>query len=175
MQPHPMELTDAARSKTLGVPPLYQTFDKGEDVWANSCVLDKRGTSSMRTTRVIMATALLALAGAPAFATGIGNQINQAIVDGYAPGLKYPDTNETRLPNGHIDDTITLGDAIQGGFYGNAVNTRGTNNGHGTLPSLAPGPQACDPDEGCDTIIDGANWGDIKRVINPAALGAVGP
>ena len=126
----------------------------------------------MKRLTIVLAAFLLAGSAVPALAQGIGKQINDYVVSIYSPGgadpLEYDD-GSSRLPNGHVGDSLTVGDAIQGGFYGNASNTAGTNNGHGTLPSLAPGPKVCDPD--CDTVVRGASWGDVKKVTNPAALG----
>ena len=105
----------------------------------------------------------------PAFAqTGpLAITLNNFVVDTYSSSggdpLEYGD-GSSRLPNGHVDTTLTLGDAIQGGFYGNAANTNRTNNpDHGTLPSLSPGPQV----NGSGGPGTGTTWGDIKKVFNP--------
>jgi hypothetical protein len=54
----------------------------------------------------------------------------------------------------------SLGDAIQGGFYGNAANPRPS--GHGTLPSQSPGPFVNNPTDP-DNPTRGSSWGDYKN------------
>jgi hypothetical protein len=61
----------------------------------------------------------------------------------------------------------TVGPGISGEIYGNTSNPSG--NGEGVLPSLAPGPWACDYDPGCDGPTDpGGSMGDF---LSPLASG----
>lgn len=100
---------------------------------------------------ILAAAALSTVAAAPAYT---GAELNQGVVDFYDVDARTPSQN----------GKTTLGDAIQGGFYGNAVNPRAS--GHGTLPSLAPGPKVCSydgPGGSCGTIEQGSSWGNYKN------------
>ncbi len=87
--------------------------------------------------------------------------INQGAIDLYSGDSPVPnDDISNRTPS--KDGKVTLGDAIQAGFYGNAANPRPS--GNGTLPSLSPGPQV-NNGGGPGT---GTSWGEIKRDLNPS-------
>jgi hypothetical protein len=94
------------------------------------------------------ALALSACVAGAAAAEGIGKQINDA--DGEGIDGRTPDQAEG----------TSLGDAIQGGFYGNAANPRSS--GHGTLPSQSPGPSVNNPADP-DNPLPVASWGDYKN------------
>lgn len=117
---------------------------------------------------VIAAAALLALPGftaGPAWAEGIGKTINDGVVDFY-------DGIDDRTPD--QAEGTSLGDAIQGGFYGNAANP--TESGHGTLPSQSPGPSVNNPDD-ADNPLPGSSWGAYKNhdTTDDAATGLGNP
>ena len=102
--------------------------------------------------RVATTVATLGIAGA-AQAAGIGKQINDAVAAAYdAQGT------DARTPDQSAG--TSLGDAIQGGFYGNAANP--TDSGHGTLPSQSPGPFVNNPTDP-DNPTRGSSWGDYKN------------
>lgn len=97
-----------------------------------------------------VAVAASCLLVAPADAQGKGKALNDAVVGAY-DGIDH----RTPSKNG----STTMGDAVQGGFYGNAANPRPS--GNGTLPSQAPGPKVNNPSDP-DNPTDGASWGDVK-------------
>jgi hypothetical protein len=88
--------------------------------------------------------------------------INDAVSDAYdGQGI------DDRTPD--QSDGTSLGDAIQGGFYGNAANPRPS--GHGTLPSQSPGPSVNNPNDP-DNPTPGSSWGAYKnRHTDDDALG----
>src|SRR5687767_14465701 len=101
---------------------------------------------------LILAVSAFAISG-PAMAQGqgggIGNQINQAVIDAYdAQGI------DRRTPD--RAEGTSMGDAVPGGFYGNAANPR--ESGHGTLPSQSPGPFVNNPSDP-DNPTRGSSWG----------------
>jgi hypothetical protein len=100
----------------------------------------------------MMAFALAAFPTA-AFAEGIGKEINDS-VSGFYDG----EGTDTRTPD--QAEGTSLGDAIQGGFYGNAANP--TESGHGTLPSQSPGPSLNNPNDP-DNPLPGSSWGAYKN------------
>jgi hypothetical protein len=100
-----------------------------------------------------MTSTLLTFAAGAASAEGIGKSINDSVADHYAgEGIdgRTPDQAEG----------TSLGDAIQGGFFGNAANPRPS--GHGTLPSQSPGPTVNNPADP-DNPLPGKTWGDYKN------------
>jgi len=108
--------------------------------------------------KVLTATVSAAVAlavfctAAPVGAQGKGATINDAVTSAYdSEGI------DARTPS--QNGSTTLGDAIQGGFYGNAANPRPS--GNGTLPSQSPGPKLNNPTDP-DNPLPGASWGDIK-------------
>lgn len=102
---------------------------------------------------LLCSVAIAAALTGPALAQGIGKQINQGVID-YYDGQGIDD----RTPD--QSEGTSLGDAIQGGFYGNAANPRP--NGHGTLPSQSPGPFLNNPTDP-DNPIRGNSWGAYKN------------
>ena len=106
--------------------------------------------------KAVIAAALLALPGymaGAAAAEGIGKAINDEVsgfYDGEGTDNRTPDQAEG----------TSLGDAIQGGFYGNAANPRPS--GHGTLPSQSPGPSVNNPADP-DNPLEGSSWGAYKN------------
>ena len=107
----------------------------------------------MRIIAVAAVFALSACFASAAAAQGIGKEINDAISDAYdGQGI------DDRTPD--QSDGTSLGDAIQGGFYGNAANPRPS--GHGTLPSQSPGPSVNNPNDP-DNPTPGSSWGAYKN------------
>jgi hypothetical protein len=86
-------------------------------------------------------------------AEGIGKSINDS-VRGFYDGQNI----DSRTPDQATG--TSLGDAIQGGFYGNAANLRAS--GHGTLPSQSPGPSLNNPNDP-DNPLPGSTWGQYKN------------
>ena len=118
--------------------------------------------------RIIVTTAFaLAAFSTAAMAEGIGKSINDAVADHYDG-----EGTDDRTPD--QNDGTSLGDAIQGGFYGNAANP--TQSGHGTLPSQSPGPSVNNPTDP-DNPLPGSSWGDYKNrdTTDDAAGGALNP
>lgn len=99
------------------------------------------------------AFAVSACVASAALAEGIGKTINDSIsehYDGEGIDSRTPDQSEG----------TSLGDAIQGGFYGNAANPRPSE--HGTLPSQSPGPSLNNPNDP-DNPLPGSSWGTYKN------------
>lgn len=106
-----------------------------------------------RVATIAVSLALSAFVAGAAAAEGIGKQINDSVSDFYdGEGIdgRTPDQAEG----------TSLGDAIQGGFFGNAANPRSS--GHGTLPSQSPGPSVNNPNDP-DNPLPGSSWGDYKN------------
>lgn len=103
--------------------------------------------------RIAILAGLCAVGAGTAAAEGVGKQINDAVggfYDGQGIDSRTPDQAEG----------TSLGDAIQGGFYGNAANPRP--DGHGTLPSQSPGPSVNNPSDP-DNPLPGSSWGNYKN------------
>jgi hypothetical protein len=117
-----------------------------------NCITHKRNTN-MRTITFAAIAIVSGLAAAPAMAEGIGKSINDSVRDFY-DGQNI----DSRTPD--QAGGTSLGDAIQGGFYGNAANP--TTSGHGTLPSQSPGPSVNNPNDP-DNPLPGKSWGNYKN------------
>ncbi|HEX6120952.1 MAG TPA: hypothetical protein VFZ03_16010 [Dongiaceae bacterium] len=107
----------------------------------------------MRTIAFVTIAIVSGLAAGPAVAEGIGKSINDSVRDFY-DGQNI----DSRTPDQAAG--TSLGDAIQGGFYGNAANPRPST--HGTLPSQSPGPSLNNPDDP-DNPTPGSSWGNYKN------------
>lgn len=108
--------------------------------------------------RVAVAAAALplGLCAGPAMADSTAQEIKAAIIEKYeAIDARTPDRSEG----------TSLGDAIQGGFFGNAANP--TPSGHGTLPSQSPGPWKNNPTDP-ENPTWALTWGEVKREANPS-------
>lgn len=125
----------------------------------------------MKTKTVLCSLAVALVLTGPVHAAGkgqgIGNQLNQAVIahyEGEGIDARTPDQSEG----------TSMGDAVQGGFYGNAANPRAS--GHGTLPSQSPGPFVNNPSDP-DNPTRGSSWGAYKNAdtTDDAAAGLLNP